>query len=112
VPPTPPPDIDIEQWEASIGIVESWDPQRLGLTHFGAVENPAEHLAAARERLRAEARLARELSEQEYERRHIERVEAALDPENAAEMIQCVPPPYQWRGLDRYWRKRAEREAA
>jgi hypothetical protein len=25
-------------------------------------------------------------------------------------MIQCVPPQYQWRGLDRYWRKRAERE--
>jgi glyoxylase-like metal-dependent hydrolase (beta-lactamase superfamily II) len=112
VPPTPPPDIDIELWEASIDIVESWDPRRLGLTHFGAVEEPAEHLAAVRERLREEARLAGELSEQEYERRHIERVEAALDPENAAEMIQCVPPPYQWRGLDRYWHKRAEREAA
>jgi glyoxylase-like metal-dependent hydrolase (beta-lactamase superfamily II) len=112
VPPTPPPDIDIERWEASIDIVESWEPRRLALTHFGAVENPADHLAAVRERLREEARLARELSEQEYERQHIERVEAALDPENAAEMIQCVPPPYQWRGLDRYWHKRAEREAA
>jgi glyoxylase-like metal-dependent hydrolase (beta-lactamase superfamily II) len=112
VPPTPPPDIDIELWEASIDVVESWEPQRLALTHFGAVEDPAEHLAAVRERLREEARLARELSEQEYERQHIERVETALDPENAAEMIQCVPPPYQWRGLDRYWHKRAEREAA
>ena len=31
-----------------------------------------------------------------------------LDPEAAAELLQCVPPQYQWRGLDRYWRKRAE----
>ncbi len=36
VPPTPPPDIDIEAWEESIGIVEGWQPQRLALTHFGA----------------------------------------------------------------------------
>ena len=34
------------------------------------------------------------------------------DPEAAEELIQCVPPQYQWRGLDRYWEKRAEREAA
>jgi glyoxylase-like metal-dependent hydrolase (beta-lactamase superfamily II) len=112
VPPTPPPDIDVELWERSIGIVEGWAPERLGLTHFGAVEEPAEHLARVRERLREEARLARELSEEDYERRQVERIEASLGPENAAEMIQCVPPQYQWRGLDRYWRKRAEREAA
>jgi glyoxylase-like metal-dependent hydrolase (beta-lactamase superfamily II) len=112
VPPTPPPDIDIELWEDSIGIVEGWEPERLALTHFDAIGNPAEHLATVRERLREEAGVARELSEEEYERRHVERVEAALGPENAAEMIQCVPPQYQWRGLDRYWRKRAEREAA
>ena len=29
VPPTPPPDIDIETWEDSIGIVEGWRPERL-----------------------------------------------------------------------------------
>jgi len=112
VPPTPPPDIDVETWEDSIGIVESWRPERLALTHFGAVDDPAEHLATVRERLREEAQLARDLSAEDYERRHRERVEAALGPEAAAELIQAVPPQYQWRGLDRYWRKRAEREAA
>jgi glyoxylase-like metal-dependent hydrolase (beta-lactamase superfamily II) len=112
VPPTPPPDIDVETWEESIGTVEGWEPQRLALTHFGPVEEPAEHLAIVRERLREEAQLARDLSEAEYEQRHRERVEAAVDPETAAELIQAVPPQYQWRGLDRYWRKRAEREAA
>ena len=107
VPPTPPPDIDIETWEGSIGIVEGWQPERLALTHFGAIEEPAPHLARVRERLREEAQLARELSEEDYEARHRERVAAhAETPEAAAELIQCVPPQYQWRGLDRYWRKR------
>ncbi len=113
VPPTPPPDIDIERWEDSIEIVEAWAPQRLALTHFGAIDDPASHLAEVRARLREEAQLARELDEAAYERRHRERVEAAASSEEiAAELIQCVPPEYQWRGLDRYWRKRAEREAA
>ena len=44
VPPTPPPDIDIETWLDSIGIVEGWRPQRLGLTHWGPIEDPEPHL--------------------------------------------------------------------
>jgi len=113
VPPTPPPDIDIETWLESIAIVESWRPERLALTHFGAIEEPIEHLEEVGRRLREEADLARKLSEDEYERRHRERVTAAAGSTEAAEeLIQSVPPQYQWRGLDRYWRKRAEREAA
>jgi glyoxylase-like metal-dependent hydrolase (beta-lactamase superfamily II) len=107
VPPTPPPDIDIETWEDSIGIVEGWRPQRLGLTHWGPVEEPEPHLASVRERLREEAGLARDLDEAEYEARHRELVATRVsDPEAAAELLQAVPPEYQWRGLDRYWSKR------
>jgi glyoxylase-like metal-dependent hydrolase (beta-lactamase superfamily II) len=113
VPPTPPPDIDVETWEESIGIVEEWRPERLALTHFGAIDDPLPHLAKVRERLREEAQLARELSEQDYEAKHRERIATqATSDEAAAEMIQCVPPEYQWRGLNRYWTKREEREAA
>jgi len=112
VPPTPPPDIDIEAWIESIALVESWRPERLAITHFGQVDNPQEHLTVVRERLHEEARLARELSEQDYERRHRERVAESADPDTAAELIQCVPPQYQWRGLSRYWIKREERAAA
>jgi len=113
VPPTPPPDIDVETWIDSIGLVEGWRPERLALTHFGAIEDALPHLGLVKERLRGEAALARDLSEAEYEARHRERVAAsAASEEAAAEMIQCVPPEYQWRGLDRYWRKRTEREAA
>ncbi|HEX3173957.1 MAG TPA: MBL fold metallo-hydrolase [Solirubrobacterales bacterium] len=112
VPPTPPPDIDVETWLDSIDLVAGWQPERLALTHFGAIEEPAPHLAEVRERLHEEAQLARELDEAAYEARHRERVAAAAASEEAAaELIQCVPPEYQWRGLDRYWRKREEREA-
>ncbi len=113
VPPTPPPDINIEAWEDSIGIVEEWDPQRLALTHFAAIEDPAPHLAHVRERLREEAQLARELSEDAYEQHHRDLVAThAQTPEAAAELIQCVPPQYQWRGLNRYWKKLKEAQEA
>jgi glyoxylase-like metal-dependent hydrolase (beta-lactamase superfamily II) len=110
VPPTPPPDIDIESWLDSINLVESWRPDRLALTHFGAIEEPIEHLEEVRRRLREEAELAHDLSEEDYERRHRGRVATAADTAEAAdELIQCVPPQYQWRGLNRYWAKRDER---
>jgi glyoxylase-like metal-dependent hydrolase (beta-lactamase superfamily II) len=111
VPPTPPPDIDVEAWLESIDLIEGWAPERLAVTHFGAVDSPAEHLAVVRERLAEEAQLARELDEAAYEERHRALVASrASTEEAAAELIQCVPPQYQWRGLDRYWRKREERE--
>jgi len=84
VPPTPPPDIDIETWLESIATVESWRPERLALTHFGAIEEPVQHLELVRQRLREEADLARELSEGEYERRHRERVATAAESSDAA----------------------------
>jgi glyoxylase-like metal-dependent hydrolase (beta-lactamase superfamily II) len=109
VPPTPPPDIDVETWLESIATVESWRPERLALTHFGAVEDPIPHLETVRKRLCEEAELARELTEPEYEKRHRERVIESVGPETAEEVLQAVPPAYQWRGLNRYWTKREEK---
>jgi glyoxylase-like metal-dependent hydrolase (beta-lactamase superfamily II) len=110
VPPTPPPDIDIERWEDSIGLLESWQPKRLALTHFAAIDDPAPHLAHVRERLREEAQLARDLPEDAYEQRHRDLVaEHTESTDSAEELIQCVPPQYQWRGLNRYWTKLDEK---
>ncbi len=80
IPPTPPPDIDVEAWIDSIAIVESWRPERLALTHFGQVDEPIGHLEVVRERLHEEAELARALSEQEYEHRHRFQVTESADP--------------------------------
>ncbi|OJU84495.1 MAG: hypothetical protein BGO11_10170 [Solirubrobacterales bacterium 70-9] len=111
VPPTPPPDIDVELWEDSIATIESWDPTTLALTHFGPVDEPAAHLAEAKRRLREEADLVREMDEPAYEADLQRRISEELDPEVREEMFQAVPTAYQWSGLDRYWRKKAEREA-
>jgi glyoxylase-like metal-dependent hydrolase (beta-lactamase superfamily II) len=107
LPPTPPPDIDIELWEKSLGIVEGWEPERLALTHFGAVDDVPEHLEVLRQRLRKEAELAREMSAEEYESDLRRRIEAEIeDKEVLAELLQAVPLAYQHGGLDRYWSKR------
>ncbi len=118
VPPTPPPDIQIETWEESLDLVAGWRPSRLALTHFGAIEDdvPA-HLDAVKAKLRREAALAREMEQAAYnddlERRiRAELAAQGIGGETAAELLQAVPTAYQWSGLDRYWRKRAEREAS
>jgi len=108
VPPTPPPDIDIEAWERSLDLVESWRPTSLGLTHFGAVEEPEPHIGQVRQRLREVADRARELDGEAFERALRDEVASAVDADTAAVLLQAVPPEQQWLGLDRYWRKRDE----
>jgi glyoxylase-like metal-dependent hydrolase (beta-lactamase superfamily II) len=110
LPPTPPPDIDLEAWNASLSQVAEWHPESLGITHFGAIERPYDHLAVVRDRLTAWATLARELDADAFEAHIRQEVEEATDPETAAAYLQAVPPEQQWHGLDRYWGKRAERE--
>lgn len=44
VPPCPPPDINIEDWIASIELIRQLDIQTIYLTHFGGVTNVQEHL--------------------------------------------------------------------
>ncbi len=115
MPPTPPPDINVEVWEESLDLVASWSPRRLALTHFGAVEDDVPgYLEEARSRLREEAKLAKEMPQDAYEqdlqlRIHDQMTAEGLGEETIAELLQAVPTAYQWSGLDRYWRKRAER---
>jgi glyoxylase-like metal-dependent hydrolase (beta-lactamase superfamily II) len=118
VPPTPPPDIDIETWERSLDLVAEWTPRRLALTHFGAVEDDVPgHLEKVRAKLREEAGLARRMEKEEYDADVEQRIRGQLAQEGiegdtVEELLQAVPTAYQWGGLDRYWRKKAEREAA
>jgi len=118
VPPTPPPDIDIEVWEESLDTVAAWSPRRLALTHFGAIEDDVPgHIEAVRAKLREEAEQARQMEKSDYDADNEERIRSALAAEGVEgdtvdELLQAVPTAYQWSGLDRYWRKKAEREAA
>ncbi|MFL5897278.1 MAG: MBL fold metallo-hydrolase [Solirubrobacterales bacterium] len=118
VPPTPPPDIDVETWEASLDTVAAWQPQRLALTHFGSVdEDVPGHLEGVRAKLRDEAEVARRMSKRDYgadyeSRLRRELAAEGMEGETVEELLQAVPTAYQWSGLDRYWRKKTEREAA
>jgi glyoxylase-like metal-dependent hydrolase (beta-lactamase superfamily II) len=102
MPPTPPPDIDLELWEDSIDRIGDWEPDSLGLTHFDAVENPEEHFALVRERLREHGAMAGRLSAEEFEEEIRKRVAARADEETAEALLQAVPPEQQWAGLHRY----------
>jgi len=106
VPPTPPPDIDVEAWLQSIDTVQAWDPAALALTHFGAYEDVAAHLDSLRAALRKQADWVRDLDEPEFRARRRAWVDDAPVYEQAA------PSDQMWQGLERYWRKRAERDAA
>ena len=44
VPPCPPPDINIEDWSASIRRIKLKRYEAVYLTHFGRIENVKEHL--------------------------------------------------------------------
>jgi glyoxylase-like metal-dependent hydrolase (beta-lactamase superfamily II) len=103
VPPTPPPDIDLEAWNASLSKLAEWKPESLGLTHFGGVERPFEHLAAMRDALTHWGTLARALDADEF----AERVRAEMAAGPAADAyLQACPPDLQHLGLARYWRMR------
>jgi glyoxylase-like metal-dependent hydrolase (beta-lactamase superfamily II) len=102
MPPTPPPDIDLELWEDSIDRIGDWEPDSLGLTHFDAVENPEEHFALVRERLREHGAMAGRLSAEEFEEEIRKRVAERADEDTAEALLQAVPPEQQWAGLHRY----------
>ena len=103
--PTPPPDIDLERWRASIAEVLERRPRRLLLTHYGSVTEPERHLEAAVTGLE---RLA-EASESNERERFLADLEARIgaEPPELAERTRAAMPPEQtWLGLERYWRLR------
>jgi glyoxylase-like metal-dependent hydrolase (beta-lactamase superfamily II) len=108
LPPTPPPDIDLELWEDSIERILDWEPESLGITHFGQIDEPEAHLELVRERLRELAQLARQLTAEQFERRLRDQIGARADAETAKALVQAIPPEQEWLGLDRYWTKRGE----
>jgi glyoxylase-like metal-dependent hydrolase (beta-lactamase superfamily II) len=105
VPVSPPPDIDVETWHATIDAMRARRPERLALIHFGLHEDVDEHL----DRLDAEldhwaGRVRDGMTEEEF-------VATALADAGADSVLyDSIAPFWQsWHGLKRYWDKRAER---
>jgi glyoxylase-like metal-dependent hydrolase (beta-lactamase superfamily II) len=102
LPPTPPPEFDLAVWESTLDEIERRDAQRLALIHFGVADDPIEHLAALRMRLRSWTALVGDgTTEEEFEATAL----AELG-DDAPPYVQAIPPWQSYAGLRRYWEKR------
>jgi glyoxylase-like metal-dependent hydrolase (beta-lactamase superfamily II) len=108
LPVSPPPDIDVEAWHATIAEIRRREPEQLALVHFGVHTDPSAHL----DRLEAEldrwaARVGSGMDAAEFV------AAARADVVDEADLYDRVAPFVQsWFGLRRYWDKRLEREEA
>ena len=117
LPPTPPPDIDLELWKASAAAIEEWRPDTLFLTHFGPASSSGRHLKELVDHLDLVGQLARESlavdgDDGAKETWFVERLRRELrrymsDADASAYEISGRFD-LNWRGLARYWRKREE----
>lgn len=103
LPPTPPPDVDVEAWHRTLEEIERRAPERLALIHFGVATDVSRHLAELRERLDTWSRRVEEgATEEEF-------VAAAKGdlPEEADAYDRAMPFWQSYAGLKRYWDTRA-----
>ena len=102
IPPTPPPDIDIEAWNATLDEIERRSPDRLALIHFGVFDDVARHLAELRERLHHDSGLVeRGATEDDFVA-----ASRSLLGDEAGRFEHAVPASQCYQGLARYWERR------
>ncbi|MFL5822757.1 MAG: MBL fold metallo-hydrolase [Solirubrobacteraceae bacterium] len=108
VPPTPPPDIDLEAWHRSLESIRAWSPRRLAFTHFGSADDVDAQLGELEARLGRWAERAREHTLEEFVEAAAREIEAGARPGTPPAFIQAAPPEQLYAGLRRYWKKRDE----
>jgi glyoxylase-like metal-dependent hydrolase (beta-lactamase superfamily II) len=103
LPPTPPPDIDVEAWHRSIDLLGAWEPSALAITHYGTFTDVAPHLATLHEQLDRWTEVAHGTDEAGFEAE----IRAALSGgEEERSYLKAMPPESLYGGLARYWKKR------
>ncbi|MDQ3161332.1 MAG: MBL fold metallo-hydrolase [Actinomycetota bacterium] len=104
LPPTPPPETDVEGWYRTLEQIERRAPQRLALVHFGVADDVSRHLAELRRRLDEWAgRVEAGASEEEF----VAAAQADLPDEEAEDYNRAMPFWQSYAGLRRYWDTRA-----
>jgi glyoxylase-like metal-dependent hydrolase (beta-lactamase superfamily II) len=115
MPPTPPPDVDLEAWHHSLGLIDRWRPETLFLTHFGPSSPAGHHLSSLREHITltsglAKRSLARDGTDADREAWFADELRGELTRRmNAADAHAYEVAgrfDLNWRGLARYWRKK------
>jgi glyoxylase-like metal-dependent hydrolase (beta-lactamase superfamily II) len=104
LPPTPPPDVDLEAWHASLRVVSGWSPERIAITHFGTWDDVPSHLAAMHDALDHWASVSRRTDDGGYAAavEHEMRTKTS-DPAVADAFMGAMPPKMLWAGWARYW---------
>ena len=115
LPPTPPPDVDLEDWRASADRILSWDPDTLFLTHFGPHGGIRPHFQQLFERIDTWSALVRRLlrddtiDDAERERRFVQTslddIRRTIGEVEAERYSRAGRLDYSWQGLARYWRR-------
>ena len=105
IPPTPPPDIDVEAWHDSLERIRAWSPARLAMTHFGESRDVDGQLTEVGERLDLWAAFARDHDFPEFDAAVHDEIAAKADAETAAAYAQAAPRDQLYAGLRRYWEK-------
>jgi len=118
MPPTPPPDIDLESWRESEARILAWDPDTLFLTHFGAFHGARLHFQQLRDHLETWSAIVRRLisdatlNETARQDAFVDETMLALRRalgEREAELYSRAGRlDYSWQGLARYWRKKTD----
>lgn len=105
-PVSPPPDIDLEAWEATLDAIEDRRPARLCLPHFGVIAEVPAHLAEMRVRLRTWAERVRDgASQEEFVAAAEQELMAGSEADTAESYRQAAPFWQSHAGLRRYWEK-------
>jgi glyoxylase-like metal-dependent hydrolase (beta-lactamase superfamily II) len=102
LPPTPPPDIDVVAWNATLDELERRAPKRLALVHFGVFDDVGRHLGELRERLGEWEQIVEGGATQDE---FVERVHAGLgelDDDDLQAVERAMPMWQSYAGLKRW----------
>ena len=100
LPPTPPPDVDVEAWYRTLEQIERRAPERLALIHFGLADDVGRHLAELRGRLDT---WSKRVEEGATETDFVAAARADLPAEEADAYDRAMPFWQSYAGLRRYW---------
>ena len=115
LPPTPPPDIDLEAWRDGFDRIGAWHPETLFLTHFGPFSPVGPHMTEMLDHLDltsglVKASLARPGGDADREAWFADEIRRELRrrmTESEAQAYEVAGRfDLNWQGLARYWRKR------
>ena len=117
LPPTPPPDIDLEVWRFSTDRILAWHPDQIFLTHFGPQPAPRVHFGDLWTRMddwsgRVRALIDRPGTDDARARTFTDEVmdelTRATSRAEADAYARAGRFDFSWAGLARYWRKYEE----